>query len=47
MLKRQPGEHDYIHDLDRQVREEFGGGKWGIPAGIKNHDPNPYKWIAL
>ena len=47
LLKRQPGEHDYIHQLDRQVREEFGGGKWGIPAGIKNHDPNPYKWIAL
>ena len=46
-LKRRPGEHQYIHDLDRQVREEFGGGKWGIPAGIKNHDPNPYKWIAL
>ena len=47
MLKRQPVGHDYIHDLNRQVREEFGGGKWGIPAGIKDHDPNPYRWIAL
>ena len=47
MLKRQPAGHPYIHDFDRQVRERFGDGRWGIPAGIKNHDPNPYRWIAL
>ena len=47
MLKRKPAGHTYIHEFDRQVRDQFGGGKWGIPAGIKNLDPNPYRWIAL
>ena len=46
-LIREPGSHTYIHELNRQVRDQFGGGRWGIPAGIKNLDPNPYKWIAL
>ena len=47
MLKRQPAGHTYIHEFDRQVRDQFGGGQWGIPAGIKNRDPNPFRWIAL
>ena len=37
----------YIKEADRLVREQFGGGTWGIPRGVKSHDPNPYKWIAL
>ena len=46
-LIRDPGTHRYIHDIDRQVRERFGGNRWGLPRGTKALDPNPYKWIAL
>ena len=37
----------YIKEADAEVKREFGGGKWGIPKGIKEQDPNPYKWIAF
>jgi len=46
-LMRNPKGYAYIHEVDRQVRETFGGGKWGFPKGNRSHDPNPYKWIAL
>lgn len=42
-----PGMHEFIDEFDRQVRDQFGGGKWGIPTGVRSHDPNPWRWIAL
>ena len=46
-LMARPGDYDYIREADEEVRRDFGGGKWGIPAGIREQDPNPYKWIAF
>jgi len=31
-------------ESDREVREEFGGGKWGLPESTQ--DRNPFRWIA-
>jgi len=45
-LMAKPGDYSYIKQADEEVRQEYGGGKWGIPAGIREQDPNPYKWIA-
>ena len=46
-LMRNPEGYTYIHEVDKLVRETYGGGRWGLPKGNRNHDPNPYKWIAL
>ena len=45
-LMRKPGEYAYIHDADAEVKRDFGNGEFGIPAGILERDPDPYKWIA-
>jgi len=45
-LMENSGGYGYINVADAEVRQNFGGGIWGIPAGIKEKDPNPYKWIA-
>jgi len=45
-LMAKPGDYEYIKQADEEVKREFGGGKWGIPSGIIEQDPNPYKWIA-
>lgn len=46
-LSARPGDYAYIAQADAEVREQFGGGKWGIPKGLAERDPNPYKWIAF
>ncbi|MGD9496403.1 MAG: beta-galactosidase trimerization domain-containing protein [Armatimonadota bacterium] len=46
-LMARPGEYAYIVQADAQVRERFGGGRFGIPAGTVERDPDPYKWIAF
>jgi len=46
ILMENPGDYAYIKEADEQVRRQFGGGRWGIPRGIKQRDVNPYKWIA-
>lgn len=44
-LKESPPEgYGYIKEADEEVRSMFGGGKWGIPHGVR--DTNPYRWIA-
>lgn len=45
-LMRKPGEYAYIHEADAEVKRDFGNGEFGIPAGILERDPDPYKWIA-
>ena len=45
-LMANPGDYAYIRQADEEVTRDHGGGKWGIPAGIHEHDPSPYKWIA-
>jgi hypothetical protein len=46
-LARKPGDYSYIKQADAEVREQFGGGKYGIPLGLAERDPDPYKWIAF
>ena len=46
-LMENPGDYAYIKTADEEVKRDFGGGKWGIPKGIQQRDPNPYKWIAF
>lgn len=46
-LMARPGDYAYIRQADEEVRREFGGGTWGIPAGSAERDPNPFKWIAF
>lgn len=38
-------DYPYIREVDSQVKEKFGAGKYGIPESIR--DTNPYRWIAL
>ena len=45
-LMESPGDYGYIKVADAEVKRDLGGGIWGIPAGIKEKDPTPYKWIA-
>lgn len=45
-LMRKPGDYAYIHEADAEVKRDFGNGQFGIPAGILERDPDPYKWIA-
>jgi len=45
LMAKPPQNYSYIHEADKEVREQFGGGKWGIPHG--QDDPNPYRWIAF
>ncbi len=44
LMEDPPEGYDYIHEANREVMEQFGGGKWGIPEG--EADRNPYKRIA-
>ena len=46
-LAENPGGYGYIVTADAEVKQDYGGGIYGIPAGIKEKDPNPYKWIAF
>lgn len=36
--------YPYIQQVDQEVREKFGYGKYGIPTSVD--DTNPYRWIA-
>lgn len=36
--------YPYIREVDEQVRNEFGYGKYGIP--LSPADENPFRWIA-
>ncbi len=45
-LMEKPGDYPFIKTADAEVRRDFGGGRYGIPRGIKQRDPDPYKWIA-
>ncbi len=46
-LMARPGDYEYIAQADADVRERFGDGRFGIPAGSVERDPDPYKWIAF
>ncbi len=46
-LMARPKDYQYVKTADEEVRRDFGGGQWGIPAGLAERDPNPYKWIAF
>lgn len=37
-------QYPQILEIDRHIRETYGGGKWGIPHG--QGDQTPYRWIA-
>lgn len=39
-----PEDYPFILEADAEVREQYGGGQWGIPLG--REDKNPYRWIA-
>ncbi|MHB8996445.1 MAG: sugar-binding protein [Armatimonadota bacterium] len=45
LMVKHPDGYEYIHQADREVKEQFGGGKWGIPEG--KTEKNPYRWIAF
>ncbi len=48
-IMARPDDYKYraeIEQANEEVKRDFGGGKWGIPLGIVERDPNPYKWIA-
>lgn len=34
----------YLKQADEEVKQQYGGGQYGIPEGRR--DPNPYRWIA-
>ena len=36
--------YPYIEQVDREAREKYGFGKFGMPTSLE--DPNPYRWIA-
>lgn len=36
--------YPFMEQVDREVREEFGYGKFGIPESLE--DRNPFRWIA-
>ncbi len=40
-LARKAGDYEYLAEADAEVREQFGGGQWGIPEGLAERDPNP------
>lgn len=37
--------HPYIKDIDADIRNRFGLGKYGMPTSRDDHDP--YKWMAM
>lgn len=44
LMASPPEGYDYIHTADAEVKEQYGGGKWGIPHG--RDDDNIYRWAA-
>ena len=45
---RRQSEYDnyqFLQDLDQQVKERYGFGKYGIPES--DADPNVFRWIAF
>jgi len=36
--------YPYIVEADREIKEKYGSGKYGIP--LSKDDNNPYRWIA-
>ena len=43
-LHYQNGPYPFMEQVDREVKAEFGYGKWGIPESLE--DKNPFRWIA-
>lgn len=41
---RASGPYPYMDQVDREVREQFGAGKYGLPTSLQ--DKNPFRWIA-
>jgi hypothetical protein len=41
---RQKGPYPYLDEVDREVRERFGFGKFGLPTSLEDKDP--CRWIA-
>jgi hypothetical protein len=39
------GKYPFIEKINKEVKEKFGYGKYGIPLSTK--DKNPFRWIAL
>ncbi len=37
-------EYPYIVEVDKQIKEQFGNGKYGIPSSVKGKDP--LSWLA-
>jgi hypothetical protein len=37
-------QYPYIVEADREIKEKYGDGKYGIP--LSRDDNNPYRWIA-
>lgn len=44
LMAAPPKDYPYLGQADEEVRQKYGGGKWGIPLGPE--DKNPYRWIA-
>ncbi len=38
------GPYPFMEQVDAEVREKYGYGKWGIPESLT--DKNPFRWIA-
>ncbi|HEY3298342.1 MAG TPA: sugar-binding protein [Armatimonadota bacterium] len=38
-------DYPFIRDVNEQVKNKYGDGKYGIPESLR--DTNPYRWIAL
>ena len=45
LMANPPADYPFISEADQRVKQEFGGGRWGIPKG--SHDANPHRWIAF
>ncbi|MCD6361491.1 MAG: hypothetical protein J7M38_11600 [Armatimonadetes bacterium] len=45
LVKDPPEGYDYLAQIDREVREQFGGGEFGLPTG--EGPDEPYRWIAF
>lgn len=41
----QQSQHPYIEEIDEDVKQRYGLGKYGLPRG--KSDEEPYKWIAM